>query len=145
MWPCFISPCQGSVRARARVDSRRCLKAVDLLLRAVVGSSVKSLFNFNKRMPACVLLVGNSPSGQQTANCLASKLAGTFQKAYFRKSVADFVTFDSAQLSGTASRVRAMTLIQNGCPIYHPVHNLFAVDVFKEQAKPLKRCPWRGG
>ena len=118
---------------------------MDLLLRAVVGSSVKSLFNFNKRMPACVLLVGNSPSGQQTANCLASKLAGTFQKAYFRKSVADFVTFDSAQLSGTASRVRAMTLIQNGCPIYHPVHNLFAVDVFKEQAKPLKRCPWRGG
>ena len=80
------------------------LKGFKLLLvfflRAVVGASVKSLFNLKKPMPACVLFVGNSPSGQRTANCLASKLAASFKNAFFRKFTPDPETFDSAQLSG---------------------------------------------
>ena len=71
----------------------------DLDTWSVISSNVRSLFNLQQATPACVLLVGESASGQRAANCLAKKLAGAFQKSITGKSNADPEIFDSGQKS----------------------------------------------
>ena len=70
------------------------------IYRTVIGASVKSVFTQNKTMPACVLLIGNTKSGQQTANCLASRLADSFHKSILPRSVEDLTPLDAGSLTG---------------------------------------------
>ena len=52
-------------------------------------------------MPACILLVGNStPGGQDTANCLATKLADSFHRSVLGQAAHSLEPLDSSELSG---------------------------------------------
>jgi len=52
-------------------------------------------------MPACILLVGNSTKGgQDTANCLATKLADSFHRSVLGQAAHNLESFDSSKLSG---------------------------------------------